>query len=310
MSKIQSLIDDAHGILSMCRKADKREIYRGLFSGGKDSLVACHLAATYFGDEWDGVAYVNTDTGPISHRHAAMVQRMAAEQGWDIVTASPSTTFPMLVVKMGFPGPGMHGVFYRMLKERSVRTISQILRKGHRGYHIYYVTGIRRAESTRRSDSPTHWDETKTKRWVSPLLNWREEHVREYMVIHGLSVPNMEHSVDCGCGAFAKPGEREMLMQDEEQRQYILNLEAMVELARRNKEAAIKGGFGDGSQIKPEFCKWGHGLNSGDVTENEGNPISLCNDCIGQLTADRSRVGVDPDEMMIAAKRDRYPSTS
>jgi phosphoadenosine phosphosulfate reductase len=292
-TRLKPLIDEANGILAMCEPRGPY-IMRGLFSGGKDSMVATHLAAQR--ENMEGVAYVATNTGPVSHEHSAEVAKLADQYEWHMLTASPATTYEMLVIKEGFPGPGAHSWMYQMLKERSIRKISAQLRKGRRGVKLVYISGIRRAESQQRADAPEFTEKTKTERWVNPLVNWHDEDIANYMDLCGLSVPNFHHSVDCGCGAYAQPGERERLMEHPRQKIYITGLEMIVNQARHLQQMQADAGYG-GKVIPEQFCKWGHGLNGQDIKAPKPGAVSMCNDCSGKLAKDGS-VGVDPDDEM------------
>lgn len=296
-TRLNELIADAHRIIKdgLAQRKNADVYMYILFSGGKDSIVTSKIVEHY--PEFRGAIYVNTDTGPISQDHAQIVSEYADAQNWQFYTDKPATTFPMLVVKSGFPGPGSHNWMYRMLKERVINQIKKRLRESARKQDLVFATGIRKYESTRRSESPEIVDKTKSERWISPILNWRDEDVRDFIDLFNIDVPNYHHSLDCGCGAFAQPGERDHLMQDERQKFYIEGLETMVYQARE-----IQRLQGDANAIPTEFCRWGHGGRGVEVDADDPGSISLCNTCVGKLDS-VGNVGLDPDWEMLRVKK-------
>lgn len=300
-SQLKPLIEEAKGIIEMCKPVGEKFILRVLDSGGKDSAVAKHIASQVEG--FEGVVHVNTKTGPISQRHSQGVIQQAADNDHDIVVASPATTYEMLVMKYMFPGPGAHNWFYIMLKERSIKKANRELRKGRRGQTILYGTGIRRSESTRRADAPDHTKVSGSEIWINPLINWTQQDIVNYMDLHNLSVRNFHHSLDCACGAFAQPGERERLMEDPDMAEYITRLEAMVTQARELKVLQKK--YDDSVEVPDKsLCRWGHGSRGQKINATPPGAISLCNDCEGRLDRNGD-VGIDPDEMMLRVKEAR-----
>lgn len=293
-SYLKPLIEEAIDIIERNRPPRRDATVRSLFSGGKDSLVTTHIAQTVRG--FNGVCYVNTKTGPLSQEHALSTQQQAAGFGWDWLEKSPATTYSMLVVKSGFPGPGSHSWMYRMLKERSIKQLTKAVRKADKVDFVLYTTGIRRHESQRRANAPETKTVSRNEVWVSPIINWRNEDVRNYLDLTGLSVAHYHHSVDCGCGAFAQPGEREEMLAHPKQRVYVLALERMV------REAATIASVTGEPPIPERFCQWGHGL-SGKGSKNEPiDAVSICNDCHGRL-AKNGDVGVDVDAEMVKRKQ-------
>lgn len=119
----------------------------------------------------------------------------------------------------GFPGPAGHNVAYTRLKERQAeRLIREAKAKaapGNRLAHIMLLTGTRRGESARRARTQkAAFRKSKSQVWVNPLIDWTNAQMRAYRVEHELPESDvsalMHMSGECGCGAFAAPGEREM----------------------------------------------------------------------------------------------------
>lgn len=117
----------------------------------------------------------------------------------------------------GFPGPGGHGLAYTRLKERCFEALRRDVKtrlNSHRNARVMMLTGVRRAESTRRS-AREHCTRRGSLVFVNPLINWTEDDMSEYKARYELpqsDVSALIHmSGECTCGAFADDGEREML---------------------------------------------------------------------------------------------------
>lgn len=288
----KSLIDVAHGLMSMY--AWKRNV-QVLFSGGKDSVVTAHLAAQnpYF----QGVIHVHTNTGPKSVEQSRKTVEIAKSFGWKVIEAAPFTTYEMLVVEHGFPGPPSHRYMYQYLKERPLRQArkkAKIVSK----YPLLFVAGIRRAESQRRANAP-EFNRVGGVDWLSPLINWKQADVLEYIERHNLPY-NADQ--DCLCGAFAHPNEREETIEHHSgQAAYWANLEKVVHLSRERQLMEVDLGTRKASKvIKEHQCRWGHGIGTSIDIPTDG-AYSLCNDCQGQLDID-GNVGIDPDKMLISSR--------
>lgn len=273
----------------------------GLFSGGQDSIVAAHLASQRA--EFEGVIHIRTKTGPLSDIASDYALAVARRFGWQVIEKSPFTTFPMLVTEYGFPGPQQHSTMYQMLKERPIDEAKKEARKRSKRSKLVFVTGIRRAESQRRATFP-EVQKQKGVYWVCPLINWSNEDVREYMQAHNLHAE--KHSRECLCGAFAKPGERNVLASEHpDQGSYWNYLEQIVALNRQRHLMEAELGIRSNDKVIPEhYCIWGHGLRSGELKRLalQKTQITICNDCEGQLNTE-GNVGIDPDEMLMALRK-------
>jgi 3'-phosphoadenosine 5'-phosphosulfate sulfotransferase (PAPS reductase)/FAD synthetase len=114
------------------------------------------------------------------------------------------------VLKYGFPGPGAHSLPYRWLKELQVdRLVSDYKKKWND--RIMLITGVRLAESNRRMGNVVEVKRDGCQLWVSPILDWTKDDLREYRRAH--NVPESEvaallhMSGECLCGAFAHKDE-------------------------------------------------------------------------------------------------------
>jgi len=187
-----------------------------LFSGGHDSLCACHLASQHpaFGDM---VHHIDTGIGAKSTRQ--FVNEVCKEFGWELAVWKSSETYEKFVRERGFAGPGMHQWAYNRLKDRCVYKITA--RK-----KVALITGCRQQESTRRMGhvEPIKIGETSKKTgrvyntcriWTAPCFDWSTAEQVSYMNEHDLPRNPLKErlgmSGECFCGAFASPNEIEMI---------------------------------------------------------------------------------------------------
>ncbi|MFD3714299.1 phosphoadenosine phosphosulfate reductase family protein [Streptomyces sp. NPDC058677] len=224
-----------------------------LYSGGNDSVVLQHLVRKYMRDRgifrrhFGGIIHVNTGTA--IEQTTQHVRESAAAWGWKLHELQPRVTYLDLVlgnvlstrgpnkgrpVWLGFPGPGgdSHNVMYMRLKDEPLQTFRRRLVGPTGGIRrkVIYVGGMRWAESQKRFRTAAEVDVDGAIVWLSALVHWTNEHMREYRARyrcqqqhkhspHRLCGPEAlplnevtEHlhmSGDCACGAYAKPGELE-----------------------------------------------------------------------------------------------------
>lgn len=186
----------------------------GLFSGGHDSLCACHIASKH--PEFSGCVHIDTGIGIEETRR--YVRDTCEENGWPLIELRPPETYQELVIDQGFPGPAHHWKMYQRLKERCIR---QLLRDhvdpNDRRRKMVLVSGRRRNESKRRMKTTTKPITTGLKNpsprivWVNPIIDWMSSEKDQYIKDNGLErnsvVDTLCMSGECLCGAFAKPGE-------------------------------------------------------------------------------------------------------
>jgi len=188
----------------------------GLFSGGHDSLCACHIAAQH--PSFSGCVHINTGIGIEQTRQ--FVRDTCAEQGWPLREYHPTEKYEDICIKHGFPGPAGHRYMYIKLKERCLRQLLRDTRDPeNRRRKIAFICGTRRAESSRRKMGMS--GEIKTGQpnpsprvvWVSPIIDWVSEDKRLYMEKHKLRANQVTDTLcmsgECLCGAFAKENELE-----------------------------------------------------------------------------------------------------
>jgi 3'-phosphoadenosine 5'-phosphosulfate sulfotransferase (PAPS reductase)/FAD synthetase len=175
-------------------------------------------------------------------------------------------------VPHGFPGPGAHGRAYNRLKERQIMALLRESKQGHpRRSRVLFLSGIRRAESRRRSKREAiNRLPGKAAVFVNPLIDWSGEDMRGYRREHDLpespAAALLHRSGECNCGAFASAGgEREML-----QALYPDFFAAVIESLEREAQAA-----------GVRWCRWGgydvEGNRAGEVSRER--PGLLCESC-------------------------------
>lgn len=191
-----------------------------LFSGGNDSLVTAHRCADYF----DTLIFVDTGTAVPGVREFVEKAAEWLDKPLRIYEAAPDE-YRRIVLggddqrgvykqPLGFPGPMQHTRCYVNLKERAISRMLKEVKGDDRKARVLALTGIRRAESARRSQR-----EDITKRgslvFCNPLIDWTGRDMLTYRTQNELIESDvaalLHRSGECNCGAFAAPGEREEL---------------------------------------------------------------------------------------------------
>lgn len=237
-----------------------------LFSGGHDSLVTTFLTSRH--PAFAGVIHINTGIGIPQTRQ--FVRDTCAAFGWPLYELHPNITYPMLVVKAGFPGPAMHKRMYDNLKGKPLQAfISRI--KTHRLENIGLASGIRHSESARRMGYNHRMSKEKSVIWINPIMDFSALDVGAGQSAFGLPrnpVKDALHiSGECLCGAFAESNERrDLAFWYPAVAAEIEKLESLVRLA-----ATL-----DGSRITPQQCRWGWGRG---VPQEQTEMFPLCHHC-------------------------------
>lgn len=182
-----------------------------LCSGGEDSVAATHAAMTFGPAE--EVVFLHTRTDPpdaYSAIDAAIgwLRDWCDGNGWPFRVVEAPESFAEIVREKGYPGPSRHFLMYRRLKDRPIDE----RRKGADG-DLHCWTGIRRWESDNRMEVATPEGERGDGRWFwhSPLVNWTDQRVEDYIDRFGLEpapvVQELGRSADCFCGCFGDRAE-------------------------------------------------------------------------------------------------------
>lgn len=215
---MQSRVDLALRSMDVAISATKPKYVFGLFSGGGDSTVACHVAARH--DSFDGVVFIDTGTalpGVIEH-----VYQTAGEQNWWVNVARSPQTYEDMIREHGLPGPGQHSTAYVRLKEKALDAFVRLNCSKcsnytrHRKHDtIMWVSGARSAESVRRMGQSDWVTVDGSQVWVNPILDWDNSLCRAYREMCDLPTSDVaalvHRSGECNCGTYAAKGERDML---------------------------------------------------------------------------------------------------
>lgn len=295
-------------------KKKKIEGLRGLYSGGHDSLVACHIASLH--PAFNGVIHVNTMTSPSAYLITIYSRSVCEKMGWDLIEVSPFLTFVQILVKYGFPSPSAHPFVYQYLKGRSLQEARTIARnklvnstdenndyyalfpgtkpKNNKKPDIAFVSGIRRLESVARSTTP-EFGISESVLWINPIVDWTKEECSEYIyennLIRNEYADKSGISGECDCGAHAQEGEIDLKCKvNSSMQQYREMLEKMVHLAREIQLFEVETmGRNPSTVIDLSHTIWGSGRKSKhkELELYSHVPLfSICNDCNAVLEGD------------------------
>ena len=181
--------------------------YVGLFSGGKDSMVACLEAGV------KEVVYCRTGVG----LNEEYVVKTCKRFGWKLHIVEPKEgeTYEDFVRRFGFPHQGIHNTIMGMLKWHPMRKWYSTQKK--LGRDIIYISGRRKKESARRKrmKSNKEYLEMDGIKFYSPIFDWSTGEVWVYLEEHNIDrspiYETMHLSGDCMCGAFSQKGESGIL---------------------------------------------------------------------------------------------------
>lgn len=190
-----------------------------LFSGGHDSLSSTYIAQDFSAS----AVHINTGIGvPLTRK---FVHETCKTLGCELIElkAAESTNakgqpdpqiYKTLVMRHGFPGPGVHGMMYSSLKERALRRLARMYGASARGKNprrIMLIAGCRSQESVRRMGNVEPVQVDGRFIWVNPIHDWTKLDTSALIQHAGLKrniiVDLIHKSGECLCGAFAKPGE-------------------------------------------------------------------------------------------------------
>lgn len=263
--RVRHLTEQAHLIADAAETihADGRTITGRviLFSGGNDSTVLAHLFrryATY-------AAHANTGIG-IEQTREFVRSTCAA---WDLpLIEHHGESYRDLVLDQGFPGPAMHWKMYQRLKERALRDVRRDLVQNSRRERVLFLAGRRRQESERREDVVVTEREDAVI-WASPLAHWTALDLTAYRGLHDVPTnpvsANLHMSGECLCGAFAKPGELDLIAE--------WYPDVAAEIRALEAEVAATG------RHHPDVCTWGHGKG------RKSKSGRLCGSCDARFAA-------------------------
>jgi 3'-phosphoadenosine 5'-phosphosulfate sulfotransferase (PAPS reductase)/FAD synthetase len=200
-----------------------------LVSGGGDSTLTAQKTLEYL----ESVRYsgprqvVSLNTLLFADDWPSFLRSHVKEAGWEydpkkLFYTNPDPDFyEGWVIKYGFPySPRGHLTMQNRLK---LRAIEQLVREhktqvGTRHEHydrIMLVTGFRQLESQKRMQAKNPIQRKGAQLWVNPLFYYTDEQKNLELLKLGLPMnpykSELGVSGDCGCGAYARPGEMDII---------------------------------------------------------------------------------------------------
>lgn len=247
-----------------------------LFSGGHDSLTATHIASQ--SPLFKGVIHIDTGTGLSQTRQ--FVEDVCKRFGWPLIIKKPATTYEMLLVRFGFPGPSAHQHMYKYLKERPLSQAKIEARKLAGVKNIAFVGGMRAQESRRRMGhiEPVHKDAMGV--WISIIHNWSAIDCTQYMEAHNLPRSEVKDTIhlsgECFCGSFARPNEKREL--ETWYPEHAAKIEAWETLVRTAVELGL-------TSVPFNHQQWGHGASYSHgmtaIPNGQMELLPMCWECRG-----------------------------
>lgn len=210
-------LPESEEILAEAVATHKPDYVVGCLSGGYDSMSATKIASRH--PLFIGAFHANTGIGvPAARRH---VRLLCKAQGWKLFEYHARKNrdaegnldpqlYEDIVKKYGFPGPGVHSRMYARLKQRAFRHFQRDI-----GGRVLFVTGIRKYESRRRMPlkHPHQWVDGCG--WANPIFYWNCDQPAIFCIENGLPQNPVKNAIgisgECLCGAFAQPGELELI---------------------------------------------------------------------------------------------------
>lgn len=219
-----------------------------MFSGGNDSTVLAHLMR----ERTDYFAHGNTGIGVELTRD--FVRKTCADWGVPLIERmpAPGRTYDEWVAEHGFPGPGKHGNVFQRIKGSPFEQVNKLLVPNPYRERVVFVGGRRFTESERRKGRKIPVAERKKSVvWVSPLRGWTAMDLNTYRQRFPDCPRNevSEHlgmSGECLCGAFAAPGELDVLRAYPPAAGAVGQIDRLAEVARANG-------------VPEQRCVWGWG---------------------------------------------------
>lgn len=269
MTALEEKLDSASAIIREALTTHRVVKSFVMFSGGRDSLATAFATWDLLPDPT--LLHINTGIGIRQTRE--FVRATAKAQGWPLLEVHPpGRTFEGMVGTDGMPGPAAHFFTYVWLKERAVKAVVRAAKKqygtGKQSDRVLLVTGVRREESRRRMGHVEPIYREGARLWCAPLSDWTGLDTREYLaarrVQHNPVSDILGYSGECLCGAYAKPGERDLIR--------TFYPEAEAEIVRLEALAASRG--------LP--CRWGERPpGTGGKKPKASKLMPLCVGCEG-----------------------------
>jgi 3'-phosphoadenosine 5'-phosphosulfate sulfotransferase (PAPS reductase)/FAD synthetase len=181
------------------------------FSGGRDSICVTHWMMNHV----PGCQAFHANTGIGIEATREYVRKTCKDFGWPLVEIRAKEDcgqdYEALVREQGFPGPDHHKKMYDRLKGRAVELLVRNTKR-HRLDKVMIASGIRHDESLiRMGYAGREINKIGAQVWVNPIYWWSKHDRDDYIAKHNLPVnpisKELGMSGECGCGAYAQPGE-------------------------------------------------------------------------------------------------------
>ena len=185
-----------------------------LFSGGRDSLVALHLAHRVSRALKMRLKAVHIDTTISTPGNLEYVETTCKRLGIELIVVRPKRTFFDLVERWGFPTATRRWCCYHLKIEPLKRYFA-----GERPLDdALVVDGIRRDESPRRQEFPKLGYHKHIKALCyHPIFEWDKKDVLEYIANHNLRenplYECLPRAAECWCTAFKTARQFKILKQ-------------------------------------------------------------------------------------------------
>lgn len=189
-------------------------VYVG-FSGGNGSTSATHWMMT----NAPGCEVFHSNTGIGIEATRQHVRDTCRAYGWKLheirAKEDCGQDYDDLCLRHGFPGPDGHQMMYSRLKERCVRLLVKRAKEGHpRRAKVLIASGICHDDSeVRMGYAGREINLVGSQLWINPLYWWTKEQREAYRRASGMPINEAAQALgmsgECGCGAFAQPGELE-----------------------------------------------------------------------------------------------------
>lgn len=187
-------------------------VYVG-FSGGNDSRAV----VDWMMNNVDGCQPFHINTGIGIEQTREYVRDTSSDKKWKLIEIRAKEDcgqdYDELCRRHGFPGPDGHQMMYSRLKERGVRKLVRDAKEGKsRRAKVLIASGIRHDESViRMGYAGREVNTVGGQVWANPLYWWNKADRDVYNANSGVPANPVAKALgmsgECGCGAFAQPGE-------------------------------------------------------------------------------------------------------